>query len=84
MEQSTLAELEHDTKKRRTRREVFLEKMFAETRVVQTFPNRREAGEGPSHALRGCEALRGEGERPSASGDAGLRDCAGGDEEIRK
>ena len=26
MEQSTFAELEHDTKKRRTRREVFLEK----------------------------------------------------------
>ena len=29
MEQSTFAELQHDTKKRRTRREVFLEKMDA-------------------------------------------------------
>ena len=29
MEQSTFAELEHDSKKRRTRREVFLEKMDA-------------------------------------------------------
>ena len=27
MEQATFAELEHDSKKRRTRREVFLEKM---------------------------------------------------------
>ena len=29
MEQSTFAELEHDTKKRQTRREVFLERMDA-------------------------------------------------------
>ena len=29
MEQSTFAELEHDSKKRRTRREAFLEKMDA-------------------------------------------------------
>ena len=50
MEQSTFAELEHDTKKRRTRREVFLEKMDAlipwdrlEARIEAFYP---KAGRG--------------------------------------
>ena len=50
MKQSTFAELEHDTKKRRTRREVFLEKMDAlipwerlEARVEPCYP---KAGRG--------------------------------------
>ena len=50
MEQSTFAELEHDLKKRRTRREVFLEKMHGlipwdrlEARVEPSYP---KAGRG--------------------------------------
>ena len=50
MEQATFAELEHDTKKRRTRREVFLAKMDAliprerlEKRVEPFYP---KAGRG--------------------------------------
>ena len=50
MEQSTFAELEYDTKKRRTRREVFLEKMDAlipwERLVARIEPFYPKAGRG--------------------------------------
>ena len=67
MEQSTFAELEHDSKKGRTRREVFLERMDA------LIPwNRLEARIEPFYPKAG------RGRRPSAAG--GLRNWRSGSE----
>ena len=70
MEPSTFAELEHDSKKRRTRREVFLERMDA------LLPwNRPEARVEPFYPKAG------RGRRPSAGG--GLRNWRSGRNEAR-
>ena len=80
MEQSTFAELEHDSKKRRTRREVFLEKMDGlipwgrlEARIEPFYPEgwaRSPTVPARDDAARALRAIVLQRERPGDGGSA--------------